>query len=189
MDIGFQKQSSFGCYVVSDNPYGTRLAAEGEEHGRQCKTLVPDFSTRSIKALSPIFSEKSLLLADPWQDGMKGKKLAAKPFEVLEWLSRATLGIIGKAGLGYDIDSLEHLETPIRIAYRLMFSFDFWSHAFIFITDQDESRYGPCVGHRSGTPVPLTFSQGVRGVAACSARMNSGATTRPSPRKHWKCEE
>jgi cytochrome P450 len=182
MDIGFQKQSSFGCYVVSDNPYGTRLAAEGEEHGRQCKTLVPDFSTRSIKALSPIFSEKSLLLADPWQDGMKGKKLAAKPFEVLEWLSRATLGIIGKAGLGYDIDSLEHLETPIRIAYRLMFSFDFWSHAFI--TDQDESRYGPCVGHRSGTPVPQAFWQGARGFAACSARMNSGATTRPPSRKH-----
>jgi cytochrome P450 len=142
------------------------LAAEGDEHGRQRKTLVPDFSTRSIKALSPIFSEKSLLLANRWQDGMKGEKWAAKPFEVLEWLSRATLGIIGKAGLGYNIDSLEHLETPIRTAYRLMFSFDFWSHAFIFTTDQDESRYGPCAGHRSGTPVPLTFSQGARGVCS-----------------------
>ena len=182
MDIGFQKQASSGCYVVSDNPYGTRLAAEGEGHGRQCKTLVPDFSTRSIKALSPIFSEKSLLLADRWQDGMKGETLAAKPFEVLQWLSRATLGIIGKVGLGCNINSLEHHETPIRIAYRLMFPFDFWSHAFII--DQDESRYGPCVGHRSGTPVPLTFLQGVRGVAACSARMNSGATTRPPSRKH-----
>ncbi|RMI96301.1 hypothetical protein CDV36_016333, partial [Fusarium kuroshium] len=141
MDIGFQKQASSGCYVGSDNPYGTRLAAEGDEHGHQRKTLVPDFSTRSIKVLSPIFSEKSLLLADPWQDGMKGKKLAAKPFEVLQWLSRATLGIIGKVGLGCNINSLEHHETPIRIAYRLMFPFDFWSHAFI--TDQDESRYGP----------------------------------------------
>ncbi|KAH7229977.1 hypothetical protein B0J15DRAFT_539662 [Fusarium solani] len=159
------------------NAYGTRLAAEGDEHGCQRKTLVPDFSTRPIKALSPIFSEKPLLLADRWRD------------ERGEWLSRAILGIIGKAGLGYDINSLEYHETPIRIAYRLMFSFDFWSHAFIFITDQDESRYGPCVGHRSGTPVPLTFLQGVRGVAACSARMNSGATTRPPPRKHWKCEE
>jgi cytochrome P450 len=68
MDIGFQKQASVGCYVVSDNAYGTRLAAEGDEHGCQRKTLVPDFSTRPIKALSPIFSEKPLLLADRWRD-------------------------------------------------------------------------------------------------------------------------
>lgn len=74
MDVGFQKQASSGCYVGSDNPYGTRLAAEGDEHGRQRKTLASDFSTRSFKALSSIFSEKSPLLANRLQDGMRGAK-------------------------------------------------------------------------------------------------------------------
>lgn len=47
-----------------------------------------------------------------------------KSFEVLEWLNRTTLDIIGQAGFGYDINSLENPETPIREAYRLVFAFD-----------------------------------------------------------------
>lgn len=63
-----------------------------------------------------------------------------KSFEVLEWLNRTTLDIIGEAGFGTDLNSLEHPETPIREAYRLVFAFDIWSRvlhglaAFIPIT-------------------------------------------------------
>ncbi|RSL80872.1 hypothetical protein CDV31_017084 [Fusarium ambrosium] len=163
MDIDFQKQASVGCYVVSDNPYGTRLAAEGDEHGCQRKTLVSGFSTQPIKALSPIFSEKPLLPAD-----------RCTPY--LEWLNGATLGIIGKAGLDYDINPLEHLETPIRTAYRLMLSFDSWSH--VFIADQDKPT--ACGTPQWNPNAPDTFARG-EGFAACSARMNSGAMARRRP--------
>ena len=47
----------------------------------------------------------------------------AKSFEVLEWLNRTTLDIIGKAGLGTEINSLGVPETSLRQAYKACFDF------------------------------------------------------------------
>lgn len=52
------------------------------------------------------------------------EKTRTKTIEILEWLNRTTLDIIGEAGFGTDLDSLEHPETPIREAYRQCFAFD-----------------------------------------------------------------
>ncbi|KAI0126632.1 cytochrome P450 78A3 [Xylariales sp. AK1849] len=100
------------------------LLAEGQEHVHQRKALMPGFSIQAIRALTPVFWEKSLLLAKCWKDEMTADKVTTKSFEALEWLNRTTLDIIGKAGFGYDINSLENPETPIREAYRLVFAFD-----------------------------------------------------------------
>lgn len=72
----------------------------------------------------PVFWAKSLHMAKLWEDEMKAAKVQSKCFEVLEWLNRTTLDIIGKAGLGTDIDSLDNPETPLRDAYRRCFDFD-----------------------------------------------------------------
>ena len=100
------------------------LLAEGDPHKQQRKALSPGFSTQSIKALTPIFWRKSLLLSKLWGQDMLVEKTRTKTIEVLEWLNRTTLDIIGEAGFGTDLDSLEHPETPIREAYRLVFAFD-----------------------------------------------------------------
>ncbi|KAI0895740.1 cytochrome P450 [Annulohypoxylon nitens] len=100
------------------------LLAEGQEHIHQRKSLAPGFSIQAIRALTPIFWEKSLLLAKLWREEMTADRVTTKSFETLEWLNRTTLDIIGSAGFGYDIKSLEHPETPIREAYRLVFAFD-----------------------------------------------------------------
>ncbi|KAJ9133008.1 Cytochrome P450 [Pleurostoma richardsiae] len=105
------------------------LLAEGAEHVHQRKALAPGFSIQSIRALTPVFWEKSLSLARCWREEMRAEGVATKSIEVLEWLNRTTLDIIGKAGFGYDIDSLTHPETPIREAYRLVFAFDLMSRA------------------------------------------------------------
>ncbi|CAJ2500199.1 Uu.00g030520.m01.CDS01 [Anthostomella pinea] len=103
------------------------LLAEGAEHVHQRKALAPGFSIQSIRNLTPVFWEKSLLLARCWREEMTAEKATTKSFEVLEWLNRTTLDIIGSAGFGYDINSLENPETPIREAYRLVFAFDIFS--------------------------------------------------------------
>ncbi|KAK8072121.1 hypothetical protein PG996_005469 [Apiospora saccharicola] len=100
------------------------LLAEGAEHIHQRKSLAPGFSIQSIRALTPVFWEKSLLLAKCWRDEMTAEGVTSKSIEVLEWLNRTTLDMIGKAGFGYEINSLEYPETPIREAYRLVFAFD-----------------------------------------------------------------
>lgn len=100
------------------------LLAEGDPHKQQRKALSPGFSTQSIKALTPIFWRKSLLLSKLWRQDMLVEKTRTKTIEILEWLNRTTLDIIGEAGFGTDLDSLEHPETPIREAYRQCFAFD-----------------------------------------------------------------
>ncbi|KAI1077638.1 cytochrome P450 78A3 [Whalleya microplaca] len=100
------------------------LLAEGQEHVHQRKSLAPGFSIQSIRALTPVFWEKSLKLAKCWRQEMTAEKVTTKSFEVLEWLNRTTLDIIGSAGFGYDINSLDNPEAPIREAYRLVFAFD-----------------------------------------------------------------
>lgn len=103
------------------------LLAEGQEHVVQRKALSAGFSIQSIRALTPIFWEKSLLMAKIWRHQMASKSLTTKSYEILEWLNRCTLDIIGKAGFGYDINSLDDPDVPIREAYRLVFAFDVFS--------------------------------------------------------------
>ena len=103
------------------------LLAEGNPHKHQRKALAPGFSIQSIKALTPIFWRKALLLSKLWERDMLVEKTQSLSIEVLEWLNRTTLDIIGEAGFGTDLDSLEHPETPIREAYRLVFAFDIFS--------------------------------------------------------------
>ena len=131
------------------------LLAEGNEHAHQRKVLAPAFSLSSIRALTPIFWEKALLVGKYWDDEIKSSGAhqpgngrsnggCSKSIEVLDWLNRCTLDIIGQAMFGYDIDSLRQPETPLRQAYRLVFSFDMSSrilhvvNAFI-----PSSRYLP----------------------------------------------
>ncbi|EHY56087.1 hypothetical protein HRR90_007960 [Exophiala dermatitidis] len=100
------------------------LLAEGHTHVVQRKALTPAFSITSIRSLMPIFWAKSLRLAQLWEQEIKESRSDSKCFEVLEWLNRTTLDIIGRAGLGTDIDSLDHPETPLRDAYRRCFDFN-----------------------------------------------------------------
>lgn len=100
------------------------LLAEGSEHVHQRKALSPGFSIGSIRALAPVFWKKALLLSKLWKDEMVAAGVTTMSIEALEWLNRTTLDIIGEAGFGTDINSLENPETPIRQAYRLVFAFD-----------------------------------------------------------------
>ncbi|KAI9170808.1 Cytochrome P450 monooxygenase [Paramyrothecium foliicola] len=104
------------------------LLAEGQDHVHQRKALAPGFSIQSIRTLTPVFWEKALLMCQCWREDMRKSNITTTSIEVLEWLNRATLDIIGKAGFGYDIDSLQQPETPIREAYRLMFDFSPTAH-------------------------------------------------------------
>jgi hypothetical protein len=58
---------------------------------------------------------------------MNAANVTTKSFEVLDWLNRCTLDIIGKAGFGYEFNSLKDPEVPIRQAYRLVFDFELMS--------------------------------------------------------------
>jgi cytochrome P450 len=121
------------------------LLAEGDEHKRQRKDLMPAFAYRHVKDLYPVFWGKSRELVEclrvaskesessPTSEKMQNvfedsKKVAADVpkhapgiIDVGEWASRATLDIIGLSGMGRDFDSLQDPSNQLNQHYRSVF--------------------------------------------------------------------
>lgn len=93
---------------------------------RQRKNLNPAFAFRHIKELYPIFWSKSselvnaLILTDEGTDAASEKSGAV--IDVNEWASRATLDIIGVAGLGQDFHSIQDPTSELIHTYRKILS-------------------------------------------------------------------
>ncbi|KAK8048549.1 cytochrome P450 [Apiospora phragmitis] len=115
------------------------LLAEGDQHKVQRRNLMPAFAFRHIKDLYPVFWQKSReaiqAMTKDVNDGVN--KLAAAQngvegvetlipkgwasFEVSDWASRATLDIIGVAGLGRDFGAIHNPDNELSSRYRVLF--------------------------------------------------------------------
>ncbi|PWN48949.1 cytochrome P450, partial [Violaceomyces palustris] len=86
------------------------LSAEGEVHRRQKRALQPAFSTNCVKNHSAVFQSHGCHLRDKmlgWIDRMSEAGQARIEVDLLRPVSRATLDVIGEAGFGVHIGSLE----------------------------------------------------------------------------------
>ena len=112
------------------------LLAEGDEHKTQRKNLMPAFAFRHVKDLYPTFWSKSREAVTAMTDNLTAAKQkeadtaaseksheAQDPavIEVGEWASRATLDIIGVAGMGQDFGAIQDPNTPLNKTYRSLF--------------------------------------------------------------------
>ena len=101
--------------------------AEGEEHKKQRKDLMPAFAFRHIKELYPIFWSKSSELIQALKvHGETGSRDSDRPntsVDVKDWTSRATLDIIGLAGLGRDFNAIKDPHNELICTYKQIFSF------------------------------------------------------------------
>ncbi|KZT00831.1 cytochrome P450 monooxygenase [Laetiporus sulphureus 93-53] len=88
------------------------LGTQGEHHRRQRKLLNPAFSTNSLRTMLPAMYETMHKLCDA-----VGSRIGAQPQEVdiLHWLGRASLQMIGKGGMAHSLDSLVE-ERPNKCA-------------------------------------------------------------------------
>ncbi|WPH02622.1 cytochrome P450 78A3 [Acrodontium crateriforme] len=109
------------------------LLAEGDEHKRQRKNLMPAFAYRHIKNLYPVFWNKSREMVEcisaaaksdeqpkPTQDGEEPHAPGA--IEVGDFTSRATLDIIGVSGMGQDFNALQDPTNKLNRVYREVFN-------------------------------------------------------------------
>ncbi|KAL2122829.1 hypothetical protein VTJ04DRAFT_3284 [Mycothermus thermophilus] len=121
------------------------LLAEGAEHQYQRKTLNPGFSISAIRTFTDLFWEKGLKMAECQLKDMLKSGASVAHFEVLGWLNRCTLDIIGKAGFGADLGALDDGNNPLVCAYRTMFNFQPLAHAmFGFQAFFPSGQYIPC---------------------------------------------
>ncbi|KAJ6506844.1 cytochrome P450 [Mycena sanguinolenta] len=87
------------------------LVVEGDVHKQQRKIMNPAFGAPQVRELTDIFIDKSVQLRDIWAAQASNGTVRV---EVLSWLSKATLDIIGLAGFNYSIDSLGASESASK---------------------------------------------------------------------------
>ncbi|KAI0039426.1 cytochrome P450 monooxygenase [Auriscalpium vulgare] len=109
------------------------LFVEGDQHKQQRRIMSPAFGPPQIRALTHIFVNKSLQLRDCWlalvsQDastpsGTTNTGELRATIDVLSWLNKTTLDIIGLAGFNHSFDALNPEQTPSELneAVRMMF--------------------------------------------------------------------
>ena len=127
------------------------LLAEGDEHRRQRKNLMPAFSYRHVKELVPTFWKSAtkmvrLVTAEIEATAAADKQGGSTHTEATssdkdsstareeatnadgtvvkfsQWANRATLDIIGIAGMGADFGSLDDPNNELSVIYRHVFS-------------------------------------------------------------------
>jgi cytochrome P450 len=82
---------------------------------------MPAFNFRHIKDLYPTFWAKSKELVEALQHELR-RKAPDNVLEIGDWASRATLDIIGLAGLGQDFGALQNPDTELNTTYRKIFT-------------------------------------------------------------------
>ncbi|KAJ6623702.1 cytochrome P450 [Mycena sp. CBHHK59/15] len=90
------------------------LVVEEDVHKHQRKILNPAFGVPQIRALTEVFVEKSIQLRDIWVRQIAAGGNTAR-IEVLSWMSKMTLDVIGQAGFNYQFDALEPKGKPSEL--------------------------------------------------------------------------
>ncbi|KIO22087.1 hypothetical protein M407DRAFT_28362 [Tulasnella calospora MUT 4182] len=73
------------------------LSSEGDVHKRQRKIMNPCFGPAQVRDLMSTFYEKALKLREIWTTNLEGET-EGKVVDILPWLTRTTLDVIGAAG-------------------------------------------------------------------------------------------
>ncbi|KAJ7500518.1 cytochrome P450 [Mycena galericulata] len=81
------------------------LVVENEQHKQQRKIMNPAFGAPQVRALTSIFVDTSIQLKDIWATQVANNGGVAR-VEIISWLNKATLDIIGLAGFNYRINAL-----------------------------------------------------------------------------------
>ncbi|KAI0791323.1 cytochrome P450 [Abortiporus biennis] len=91
------------------------LSSLGEHHKSQRKILNPVFSTNHIRLLSPTFFR---IVNKVRETLTKEVSQGPKEVDMLDWMTRTALELVGQGGFGYSFDSLED-DTPNQFAETL----------------------------------------------------------------------
>ncbi|CAG7853105.1 SubName: Full=Related to Cytochrome P450 {ECO:0000313/EMBL:CCA75456.1} [Serendipita indica DSM 11827] len=101
-------------FVIGDG----LVLVEGNDHRIQRRVMNPAFSSGHLKDIFPSFQRKAAELRDILQQQITiGQEFIR--VDILHWLSRATIDIIGLAGFNYDFDTLRKGESGNELAASL----------------------------------------------------------------------
>ncbi|KAJ3513699.1 hypothetical protein NMY22_g14961 [Coprinellus aureogranulatus] len=91
------------AFIYLDGSEGSDICSEGDQHRKQRKMLNPVFSIAHMREMIPIFYDVVHKLGDAFEEKVKN---GPATIEVLNWMTRTALELIGQSGLGYSFDPL-----------------------------------------------------------------------------------
>ncbi|KAL6695233.1 cytochrome P450 [Trichoderma pleuroticola] len=94
------------------------FTAEGVEHKALRKNLAPAFAFRHIQSLNSIFWSKSLEMVSAIEKQLGAQAANDGVVQMHDWTTRATLDIIGIAGMGFDFGSLRDPGNRVHQEYK-----------------------------------------------------------------------
>ncbi|OJA08713.1 hypothetical protein AZE42_07090 [Rhizopogon vesiculosus] len=130
--------------AISKMLNGTGIVwADGEDHKRHRKVLLPGFGGPESKALLPLFKGCAESLSNKWIDIITNSKEQSAMLNIPAWLSRATLDAIGEAAFDFHFGSIDNNENTLARAYSSMMPDIFGSPSSGQILFQGISKYIP----------------------------------------------
>ncbi|KAJ7739297.1 cytochrome P450 [Mycena olivaceomarginata] len=97
------------------------LAAELETHARQRRIMNPAFGAAQIRQMTGVFVEKAVKLRDIWNTKVIAADDNGSTVEVLSWLRRMTLDVIGETGFNHHFHNLDDKPSELSDAFTQMF--------------------------------------------------------------------
>ncbi|KAJ3796242.1 cytochrome P450 [Lentinula aff. detonsa] len=91
------------------------LVAEGDHHKLQRRVMNPAFGPAQVRDLTETFIDKSMELKDLWSSRIIAAGGTVK-LNVLDWISKMTLDVIGRAGFNYEFDTLKENGESNKLA-------------------------------------------------------------------------
>ncbi|KAG7093241.1 hypothetical protein E1B28_006927 [Marasmius oreades] len=80
------------------------LWVKGEDHKRHRRVLSPAFSMDHMRQFLPLFQSHVNYLSEKWDNALQGK---SQTIDVIPWLHKMTLDIVGESAFNYHFDALE----------------------------------------------------------------------------------
>ncbi|KAJ8592655.1 cytochrome P450 [Rhizopogon salebrosus TDB-379] len=138
----FHKQENRTVLIKILNGRGL-LSAEGDDHRRQRRVMLPGFGAPESKAFLPLFKGCAESMCNKWMDMINNSEEQSAEFNVATWLSRATLDAIGEAAFDIRFGSVDNNESALAHAYSSMTADVFGSPSDKQVFIQGISKYIP----------------------------------------------
>ncbi|KAJ7672106.1 cytochrome P450 [Mycena rosella] len=103
------------------------LWADGNDHKRHRKVMLPGFGTPEARAFLPLFFSYAAQIGTKWKDIIGATAEQSAVLDVTAWASRATLDAIGEAAFDYRFGAMENEDNVVGTAYSNVFMDTFGS--------------------------------------------------------------
>ncbi|KAG8220520.1 cytochrome P450 [Butyriboletus roseoflavus] len=117
--------------------------ADGEDHKRQRKIILPGFGVPESKAFLSTFKGCAEAMCTKWMEVIGSSDDQKVVFNIPEWISRGTLDAIGQAAFDVQFGTVHNDEHPLYKKYNNMLSDVFGHPSATQIFVQAASKYIP----------------------------------------------